>query len=91
MKIIRLLENLRWITFTWTDRICTNILNPPTVNRVIFLAKIPSLWWKTEPNNVIPRHHRFLQKKHKKIQTLVKKRESKMNVWFLDDGNLADD
>ena len=42
------------------------VLIAPTVNRVIFLTKIPSLWLKTEHNTVITMLQRFLLKQYRR-------------------------
>ena len=55
---------------------------------VNFLTKIPSLWQKTEHNTVIAMLQLFFFAET--IQTLVKKLGSKIIVWYLGDGNLAD-
>ena len=59
-----------------------------TVNRVIFFAEIPSICRWAEDNKVIPRLQLFFAET---MQTLIKKLESKINVRYLDDGNLAKD
>ena len=66
-------------------QICTNILIAPTVKRELLYGNSIIM---SEDGNSIIMSPLFAERKH----TLVKKKlESKINVCYLDDGNLADD
>ena len=71
-------------------QIAPNCISTPIaciVNLVTFNKEALSYCQKTELSKVILKHHPFWESNSDTSQTL----ESKIHIWYLDDGNLADD